>query len=59
MDDGFRCEKIAASPRIGITKAADLPLRFFLAGHGCVSGARRQKEIVDEPRAADKGGDRQ
>jgi DNA-3-methyladenine glycosylase len=43
VDDGFRCGEIATSSRIGITKAADLPLRFFLAGHGCVSGARRQK----------------
>lgn len=31
-----RCE-IATSPRIGITKAADLPLRFFMAGNRFVS----------------------
>ncbi len=30
------CE-IAVSPRIGITKAADLPLRFFVAGNRFVS----------------------
>jgi len=29
--------EIAASPRIGITKSADLPLRFFIKGNPCVS----------------------
>jgi DNA-3-methyladenine glycosylase len=28
---------IATSPRIGITKSADLPLRFFIKGNPCVS----------------------
>ena len=34
-----RTEKfeIAVTPRIGITKCADLPLRFFIAGNGFVS----------------------
>jgi DNA-3-methyladenine glycosylase len=36
-DDGFRGGEIQVSPRIGIRKAADLPLRFFFAGHACVS----------------------
>jgi DNA-3-methyladenine glycosylase len=36
-EDGFQCGEISARPRIGISKAADLPLRFFLAGHACVS----------------------
>ena len=36
-DDGFQCGEISVRPRIGIRKAADLPLRFFLAGHNCVS----------------------
>jgi DNA-3-methyladenine glycosylase len=30
--------EIAASPRIGITKSADLPLRFFIKGNKFVSG---------------------
>jgi DNA-3-methyladenine glycosylase len=30
-------EEIAVTPRIGITKAAELPLRFMLAGNACVS----------------------
>ncbi len=29
--------EIAVSPRIGITKCADLPLRFYIAGNGFVS----------------------
>ncbi|MEQ1948546.1 MAG: DNA-3-methyladenine glycosylase [Bryobacteraceae bacterium] len=33
--------EIAITARIGITKAADLPLRFFLAGNPSVSGLRR------------------
>jgi DNA-3-methyladenine glycosylase len=29
--------EIATSPRIGITKSTDLPLRFFVRGNACVS----------------------
>ncbi len=39
-DDGFRCGEIAASPRIGITKAAEQPLRYFLTGNPFVSRPR-------------------
>ena len=39
-DDGFRPERIAATPRIGITKAVDHPLRFVIAGNPFVSGER-------------------
>lgn len=56
-DDGFFCEKIAVTPRIGIQKAADLPLRFFIDGHACVSGSRRQQNVVDQPRLPNKRGD--
>jgi len=31
--------RVAVTPRIGITKCADLPLRFFIAGNRFVSGA--------------------
>jgi len=37
-DDGFRPRSIKLSPRIGITKAADDLLRYFLAGNSFVSG---------------------
>jgi DNA-3-methyladenine glycosylase len=40
LDDGFRPSKIVASVRIGITKAAERPLRYFLAGNRFVSGPR-------------------
>ncbi len=39
-DDGYRPEKILATPRIGITKAIDEPLRFVVAGNSYVSGKR-------------------
>ncbi len=39
-DDGYRPEKITATPRVGITKAVDEPLRFLVAGNPFVSGKR-------------------
>ncbi len=38
--DGFRPEKIATTVRIGITKAAEQPLRYVIAGNPFVSGKR-------------------
>ena len=35
--DDWVAGAIAVTPRIGIRHAADLPLRFAVAGHGCVS----------------------
>jgi 3-methyladenine DNA glycosylase Mpg len=32
---------VSATRRIGITKAADWPLRFLVEGNGYVSGPRR------------------
>jgi DNA-3-methyladenine glycosylase len=37
MDDGFRAGDIAVTPRIGITKSADLPLRFVMGENRFVS----------------------
>jgi DNA-3-methyladenine glycosylase len=39
-DDGFRARGIVLTPRIGITKAADLPLRYLLGGNPFVSGRK-------------------
>ena len=39
-DDGYRPERILATPRIGIRKAMEEPLRFVIAGNVFVSGKR-------------------
>jgi len=39
-DDGYRTGVIRLTPRIGITKAADRRLRYFLAGNAFVSRER-------------------
>lgn len=39
-DDGFQVSDCIVTPRIGITHAADRPLRFALVGHACVSGPK-------------------
>jgi DNA-3-methyladenine glycosylase len=39
-DDGFRPVRILATPRIGITKAVDKPLRFSIGGNPFVSGKK-------------------
>jgi DNA-3-methyladenine glycosylase len=37
MDDGFTAGEIEVTPRIGITKSAEMPLRYVIAGNGFVS----------------------
>jgi len=39
--DGFRTPRILTTARIGITKAAALPLRYVIAGNPFVSGSAR------------------
>jgi 3-methyladenine DNA glycosylase Mpg len=39
-DDGVRAGRVAVTVRIGIRHAVDLPLRFIMAGNGCVSGPK-------------------
>jgi DNA-3-methyladenine glycosylase len=41
VDDSWRPESIVQTARVGITKSADLPLRFAIAGNPFVSGPRR------------------
>jgi DNA-3-methyladenine glycosylase len=40
-DDGCKIRDILTTKRIGITKAAERPLRFVVAGNPCVSGPAR------------------
>jgi DNA-3-methyladenine glycosylase len=37
MGDGFRVKEVAVTQRIGITKSAELPLRYVIAGNNFVS----------------------
>jgi DNA-3-methyladenine glycosylase len=37
-DDGYRVRRITVTPRIGIVKSTDRPLRYFIAGNAFVSG---------------------
>jgi DNA-3-methyladenine glycosylase len=39
-DDGYRPERIAATPRVGIRKAVEQPLRFVITGSPFVSATR-------------------
>jgi DNA-3-methyladenine glycosylase len=41
VDDGYRVPKVLVTARIGITKAAALPLRYVVAGNLFVSGPAR------------------
>ena len=40
-EDGYRARGIRVTPRIGITKAAERPLRYILGGNAFVSGPRK------------------
>ncbi len=37
MSDGFRVDEVAVTQRIGITKSAELPLRYVIAGNAFLS----------------------
>jgi len=39
-EDGARAGRVVVTRRIGIRHAVDLPLRFIIAGNGCVSGPK-------------------
>ncbi|MGA7558659.1 MAG: DNA-3-methyladenine glycosylase [Terriglobales bacterium] len=40
VDDGYRARRVMVTPRIGIVKSAEQPLRYFIAGSPFVSGRR-------------------
>jgi DNA-3-methyladenine glycosylase len=48
-EDGFRATGILITPRIGISKAIDQPLRYLLSGNPFVSG-RKSPARVERPR---------
>jgi DNA-3-methyladenine glycosylase len=39
-DDSYLVAQVRTTPRIGVTKAADRPLRFIITGNPFVSGTR-------------------
>src|SRR5215470_6100410 len=39
-DDGYRVQRVTVTPRVGITKSADHPLRYLIAGNPFVSGPK-------------------
>jgi DNA-3-methyladenine glycosylase len=41
VDDGYRVHRVKVTPRIGIVKSAEQPLRYFIAGSPFVSGRSR------------------
>ena len=45
-DDGYRVQRVVTTPRIGIRKAAELPLRYVIAGNHFVSGPQRLRRAV-------------
>ena len=40
VDDGYRVRRATVTPRIGIVKSAEQPLRYFVAGNLFVSGKK-------------------
>jgi DNA-3-methyladenine glycosylase len=47
VDDGYRVRRVMVTPRIGIVKSAEQPLRYFIAGNPFVSGKR--SAVVELP----------
>jgi DNA-3-methyladenine glycosylase len=45
MDDGARPEQFAVTPRVGITKAAEYPLRYVITGNQFVTRSRARLQL--------------
>jgi DNA-3-methyladenine glycosylase len=45
VDDGYQVPRVAVTPRIGIQKGADLPLRFLIAGDHRAVAVKSRKGI--------------
>jgi len=43
-DDGYRPPRIAVTRRVGITKSAEHPLRYIIAGNEFVSGPKGRRQ---------------
>ncbi len=50
-DDGYRVRRVAVTPRIGIVKSAEQPLRYFIAGNPFVSGRRAAAQKSESVRS--------
>jgi DNA-3-methyladenine glycosylase len=46
VDDGCRPDAIQQTLRVGITKSAEMPLRYIVAGNPFVSGSTRKKRTT-------------
>lgn len=45
-DDGYGTARVILTPRIGIVKAADRPLRYVMAGNSFVSGLKLRAKLT-------------
>ena len=52
VDDGWRSNDISETPRIGITKSHEMPLRYIIRGNTFVSGKKSVGSLVTASRYA-------
>ena len=45
VDDGYRVRRATVTPRVGIVKSAEQPLRYFVAGNLFVSGKKTSRRV--------------